>query len=377
VETQFNVAQVHPEQLALAKKFTSVFLLGPPMSQMLQELVCHLFSPEEARIAQYLPFYLPKSLEKIARKARVNPEEIRDVIGAMAERRVIFGGEKGYSLLPLLPGMFEYLLMDGKDSPWHRRYGQLINALYSTGYTKQYSTTPAPLIRNIPVETIVESKSHLVDADLMSRMIDAHDNMGVLNVCQCRQSHVFSGHECSRSHQDDGCLVFGSFAENIVEKGNGRLVSKEEMRSIVRDRWDKNLVFMTANITPSNANAICTCCDCCCHYIESINHYGGMISLTPPHFLASIDSHMCNDCGRCAKVCNTHAHTIKDKKHVYEAEKCIGCGLCVKACRKYAITMKENTDYQRPSGGWFSFALRILPRSLLSTLRVTLARRRI
>jgi ferredoxin len=375
VETRLNAPQMHPEQLALAKKFTSVFLFGPPMSQELLDLVCHLFNPEEARLAQHLPFYLPKSLEKIARRARMNPKEIKSMIETMAERRVIFSGEKGYALLPLLPGMFEYLLMDGKDSPWHKRYGQLINSLYSTGYSKQYSTTSAPLIRNIPVETIVESKNHLVDADLMSRMIDAHDIMGVLNVCQCRQSHVFSGHECSRSHPDDGCLVFGSFAESIVERGNGRIVSREEMRDIVRDRWDKNLVFMTANLIPSNANAICTCCDCCCHYIESINLYGGRVSLTPPHFLASVDNNMCNDCGRCTKVCNTHAHILKDKKHSYDEGKCIGCGLCVKACRKYAVTMKENPDYQPPSKGWLQLGMRILPRSILSTLRVALSRR--
>ena len=131
-------AKAHPAQIELARIFTSVRLFGPPMSDPLIELVCHLFTPVEAELAKNLPFYLPKSLEKIARRARRNPEEIKDLLDTMARRKVIFGSEKGYCLLPIMPGMFEYLLMDGSDSEWHKRYGQLITALFSTGYTRSY-----------------------------------------------------------------------------------------------------------------------------------------------------------------------------------------------------------------------------------------------
>jgi ferredoxin len=371
---EVNDTRIHPDQLALARQFTSVRLIGPPMSEKLLELVCHLFSPEEASIAMHLPFYLPKVLQKIARRAGKKPEEIRSALETMAERRVIFSSEKGYALLPLIPGMFEYLLMDGRDSPWHRRYARLINGLYATGYTKEYSTTNSPLIRNIPVETVLEGSSRVVDTDLMSEMIEAHNKLAVLNVCQCRQSHVFSDHECRRSDTSDGCLIFGSFAQSIVERGSGRFVSREEMHEIVLKRWEKNLVFMSANLTPSSSNAICTCCDCCCHYMESINHFGGRVSLARPHFLAAVDETACNACGRCAKVCNTHAHSVKDKQHGYDIQKCIGCGLCIKACSKKAVSMIENPDYTPPSRGWLHLGLRTLPKSLIAQLRVAISR---
>jgi len=366
--------QVHPHQRMLAKIFTSVRLMGPPMSENLLELVCHLFGPEEACIAIHLPFYLPKSLEKIARRARKSPDEIRQKLEIMAQRRVIFSSDKGYALLPLIPGMFEYLLMDGRDSPWHRRYAQLINGLYATGYTSEYSTRPSPLIRNIPVETVIESVNRVVDSDLMSEMIEAHDKLAVLNVCQCRQSHIFSGHECKRSDAADGCLLFGSFASVAVERRSGRFVSREEMRHIVHDRWEKNLVFMSANLVPESSNAICTCCDCCCHYIESVNRFGGRVSLAQPHFMSVVDEPACNSCGRCAKVCNTYAHTLKDKRHVYDSAKCIGCGLCVRACPKKALSMRENSDYSPPSKNWLHFGLRIMPAGILSQIRVAMSR---
>ena len=371
---EISRSTAHPEQEALARVFSSVRLLGPPMSDELQELVCHLFSPEDARIARHLPFYLPGPVRKIARRAGLGPREIAPLLEDMAQRRVIASSDRGYALLPLIPGMFEYLLMDGRDSAWHRRYAELITALFATGYTSRYSTAPAPFIRNIPVQATLESLSRVVDADLMSEMIASHDRLGVLNVCQCRQSQAFTGHECSRSNAQDGCLMFGSFAENIEENGNGRLVSREEMRDIVQDRWEKNLVFMTANLVPSSSNAICTCCDCCCHYMEYVNRYGGAISLAAPHFTARVDDALCNACGRCAKVCNTHAHAVADKQHSYDAHRCIGCGLCVKACSKKAVSLAENPDYDPPSKSWLRLGMRMLPPGLLSTIRVALTR---
>ena len=94
----------HPAQVEMAKVFSSVTLLGPPMSDKLVRLVAHLFTPEEAEIGVHLPFYYPKSLEKVARKARRVPELIKPTLDMMAEKRVIYGGEKGYCLMPLIPG---------------------------------------------------------------------------------------------------------------------------------------------------------------------------------------------------------------------------------------------------------------------------------
>lgn len=367
---------IHREHAELAKVFSSVWLFGPPVTDRLLDLVSHLFSPQEAGVALHLTYYLPRPLKTIARKARMTPDEARLLLDAMAEKKVILRSKQRYALLPLIPGMFEYLLMDGRDTPWHRTYAKLINALFSTGYTSRYSTKASPVIRNIPLQSSVEQKSRVIDADLISRMIAAHEHMAVLNVCQCRQSRHFSGDTCRRSSPEDGCLVFGSFALSVAKSGGGRLVSREEMQAVVRDRWEKNLVFMAANLEPSNPNAVCTCCDCCCHYVESINNFGGRSSLAQPHFLARVDETACTDCGLCAQACNTHAHALCDGSHTYSPEKCIGCGLCVEACSVQAIVMEENPMHDPPSRNWGLFWLRILPAGLLAAFRVMLGRRR-
>lgn len=368
---------IHAEHVKLAKVFGSVWLFGPPLGDELLELVSHLFTPREAGLAVHLPYYIPRSVNTIARRAKMPPGEVREVLDAMAEKRVVLRSKQRYALLPLIPGMFEYMLADGRDTPWHRRYAGLINELFATGYTSRYSTETSPMIRNIPLQSAVEQKSRVIDADLMSKMIASHEHMAVLNVCQCRQSRRLSGGSCLRASPEDGCLVFGSFALSAVKGGTGRMVSREEMRSIVRDRWGKNLVFMAANLEPSNPNAVCTCCDCCCHYIEYINRFGGRVSLAQPHFLARVNEDACTDCGMCADACNTHAHVLSNGSHAYDREKCIGCGLCVESCPAQAIVMEENPAHDAPSRNWVSFWLRILPAGILCAFRARFGKARL
>ncbi|HPC48418.1 MAG TPA: hypothetical protein PLW83_10250, partial [Deltaproteobacteria bacterium] len=292
-----NGSQVYDKAIVeLARVFSSPFLLGPPMGEPLLRLVCHLFSPEEASVARHIPAYIPVSAERICKRARKDPETIHPLLEAMAERRVIWASERGYCLLPLIPGMFEYMLMDGRDSEWHRTYASLINELCASGYTKEYYRRKSPLIRNIPVDEAVQAGGGVVDMLTMEKMIQDYDRMAILNVCQCRQSLAFDGKPCGKADAQDGCLVFGSFADTVVERKSGRYVTRDEMRAVVRERWDKNLVFMTANVAHAGPNAICTCCSCCCHYLESVNRFGGRSSLAEPAFLAVVDEERCIAC---------------------------------------------------------------------------------
>jgi len=367
-----NSIEAHSSQIKLAKKFTSIFLLGPPMSDKVIRLVTHLFSPQEAEIARHLPLYFTKPLEKIAARLNTTPNVIRPHLGAMAERRVIYSSQKGYSLVPLIPGMFEYILMTGRDTAWHKKYAELITDLYYTGFIQNYTKTPVPAVRNIPVQSAIETQNHVVDADLISEMIERHSDFAVLNVCQCRQTQRFIGQECKRSSPEDGCLAFGTFAVSAVGRDSARFVSKEEMYDIVQERFDKNLVFLTANVSPSSSNAICTCCDCCCHYIKSINQFGAMITVAAPHYLATVEEIVCNNCGKCVRVCNTHAHSLSEKQHFFDQSKCIGCGVCEDICPQGAIRLVENPAYRPPAKDFSRLGLRLLPAAIMTALRVRL-----
>jgi ferredoxin len=362
--------QAHPAQVRLSGVFSSVNLLGPPMSDKLIRLVAHLFSPSEAEIARHITPYVPISLQSIARKAGKDAEQVRPLLQAMSKRRVILELNHRYCLIPLLPGMFEYLLMDGQDSEWHRKYSQLVIDLVETGYLKQYNQRALPAIRNIPIEAAVEHSSRAVDSDRISEMIDRHQAMAVANVCQCRQSMRFMEKECKRASPEDGCLIFGGVSHWVQQRGLGRVVGKEEMRDIVAERYDNKLVFMTGNVAPANANAICTCCDCCCQGLKVLNDYDGMALVAEAHFLAAVEEAACETCGKCARVCNTHAHRFEKKRHIFDVDRCIGCGLCVSACDQEAIRLVENSAFKPPPGGYARLGLKLLPNAVRSGFSV-------
>jgi len=367
--------KAHPAHIELAKVFGSRYLLGPPLSEKSIRLIAHLFTPEEAELARHLPFYYPRPAEKIARKLGRPVEAIQPLLDAMSKKRVILHLRGGYSLLPLIPGIFEYSLINGSDSEWHRRFAYLINDLFATGFSGRYSTPGKhPALRPVPVQKTIETKSQAVDADLMSELIDRHSELAVANVCQCRQSMHFTGHECKRSSPRDGCLIFGSFARGAVQRGDARSVSKDEMRDIVVERWEKKLLFWTLNVAPENPTAICTCCECCCHFIESVNKFNGRHTIAAPHFLAAVDQTLCTDCGKCVKACNTYAHTLQNKKHGFDQAKCLGCGLCVDSCSENAISMVLNPAYKPPSRGFKTMGLKYLTSSSWTGFKSRFAR---
>ena len=50
--------------------------------------------------------------------------------------------------------------------------------------------------------------------------------------------------------------------------------------------------------------------------------------------------HKCTNCGRCAAVCPTKAHTLNTEHlHIYDRKKCINCGKCVSACFSGALSL--------------------------------------
>jgi ferredoxin len=368
-----KVAETHPAFVELAQIFSSVKIMGPPMSDKLVELISHLFSSEEAEVCKGLTFLYPRSAETISRICKRDIREVLPILKSMGKRRVINESQNKFLLYPLIPGIFEYVFMTGLNSPWHVKYAKLLDELFSTGYIAEYLTREIGAVRNIPIQHAIENKNYIADADLISNMLDAHNRFAVLNYCACRHSKKILGHNCKRAAPEDGCLVFGDFSKSTVSNGNGRAVSRTGMSDIVAERWDKKLVFLTANVDPTLQNVICTCCDCCCHGLETANHYSNNF-IAEAHYIAQVDDSLCSNCGKCAFVCNTYAHVVANKKHSYMAEKCIGCGHCIDVCKKNAIRLVENPLFKKPTNGYIKLLFKMMPSITMMGLKIKLTR---
>ena len=76
-------------------------------------------------------------------------------------------------------------------------------------------------------------------------------------------------------------------------------------------------------------------------------------------------AHKCIDCGECAYVCQTRAHTVECGMHGFNREACIACGRCTESCLGGALTfygkettaeellpqLLEDRDFYESSGG--------------------------
>jgi NAD-dependent dihydropyrimidine dehydrogenase PreA subunit len=368
-----DFTKVHPAFLELARAFSSVKIMGPPMSDKLVELVAHLFSSEEAEICKALTFLYPRSAETISRICKRSINDILPILKSMGKRRIIHETEGKFMLYPLIPGIFEYVFMTGQKTPWHKKYSELLNDLFGTGYIAEYLTRELDAIKNIPIQHIIENKNYVIDEDLMSNMLDAHNHFAVLNYCPCRHSKKLIGHNCRRAAPEDGCLVIGNFSKQTVANGNGRAVSRSAMYDIVAERWEKKLVFLTANVDPTVQNVICTCCDCCCHMLQTANHFSNNF-LAAPHYIVKVDDSLCTDCGKCAHVCNTHAHSYTDRLHCYSEERCIGCGNCIDVCKRNAIKLVENPSFKKPPNGYIKLLLKMMPSITVMGLKIKFSR---
>ncbi len=107
----FNELNHSKSHVKLAKRFSSVILMGPKMSDELVALIAHMFTEEEAKFARFLPPVLPMSYKKCARLSNTDPDKVKVILEGMNDKRVIFRLNDKYSLLPLIPGVFEYHLL--------------------------------------------------------------------------------------------------------------------------------------------------------------------------------------------------------------------------------------------------------------------------
>jgi Pyruvate/2-oxoacid:ferredoxin oxidoreductase delta subunit len=274
--------------------------------------------------------------------------------------------------MAVMPGIFEMVLIGESPetlSDWHRRFAELFEALFETGYTVDYEGLRMP-VRYLPVGGVLGAHPAALPSDRLEAILDRFDAFGVGH-CQCRMSTEPLGQGCGRPLEV--CTVIGEWAEQGVEAGWLRRVSKADVLEIKREAESHGLVSFIMNIESTKGQASCSCCGCCCKGMRMISEFNAPGMLAPPHFMPRFDSSQCISCGRCAKDCPMGAITVDtDQKTLHhQPARCIGCGLCKLACdRQQAITMEPVPDYRLPYKSWLSMLLHNAPRVLKTSWRV-------
>ncbi len=308
-----------------------------PKTKSIDQILRILFTPEETALAVNMS-YKSKSVSNIAKAAGISESEAKQHLESMANKGIIYSknreGEKLYSLLPLIPGVFEFPFMKGGGTPMHQRLGKLWEEYHQEALGNSFSGNPTPLMRVVAVEKSITAQDRIHPYEEVKNFIN-DANYIALTKCACRVSTA----KCDKPK--DVCLIFGEAAEFLVERGFARQISKEEGIKVL-DRAEEAGLVHTSNNSADHANLICNCCPCCCTVLRGRTQLKQLHAFEPSRFEACVTVEDCTGCAICAEErCPMKAITMKDDIAVVGTQECIGCGLCVTSCPTKAIKLQE------------------------------------
>ena len=361
--------RVSPAHLTVAEKLASPLLMGPPVCDELVAFVQHLFTEEEAEVVRHLGQFSGRSAVDLARAEHRPVDQIEPILHRLTKvkRAIAASGPAGartYRLMPIMPGIFEMVLIGESPealSPWHRRFAELFEALYETGYIidfQQRQTRPSPFVRVLAVGRTIEAHPMALPSDRLEVILDRYSVFGI-GQCQCRMTMQVAGRGCGKPMGN--CTVMGQFAEQGIHQGWLRPASRTEVLEIKREAESHGLVTWIMNAEAAKGQASCSCCGCCCHAMRMVTEFNAPGVMAPAHFLPQFDAARCTFCGQCAKACPMGALEIDvhQQTRQHRRARCIGCGLCVVACGdRRAIAMEPVPDYTLPYQSWFAYQLR-------------------
>lgn len=367
----------------VAQRLSSPLRMGPPICDELMALVQHLFTEEEAGVVRHLRLYGGRRASDLARAEHRPLDQVAPILHRLAEeKRIIAAGgpqdDRKYRLLPIVPGIFEMCLISHTPeslTDWHRRFIELFEALYATGYSLDYSAGATPFVRYLPVEKAIEAHPMALPSDKLELVLDRYDTFGV-GQCQCRMAMQAIGQGCGKPLGN--CTIMGEWAERGIEEGMLRRVTKKQALEIKREAESHGLVNWMMNVESPRGQSSCSCCGCCCHALRGVNEFNAPGFIAPPHFLPRLEKEKCVSCGRCATNCPMGAIVVDTEKKTFRhlVERCIGCGLCVLACdRQRALRMEPVPEHRLPYRSWFSLIAHTTPTTLLTSWKVWRKRR--
>jgi len=311
------------------------------------KILQYLFDTFEAQVALCLSLgnaALPTVQKRMKRKFKevIELDDLSKVLDKMYLSGSINRSKREpfkYSNAMLAIGMFEYQV--GHLS---KEFIEMLHQYFDEGFNDEFFRSSLPQLRASPHMNAIVPEYNIATYDNMRKIVkETNKTIAVAN-CVCKEGEALLGKSCKQTKDIEVCISFGASA--YLDRGQARVISKDECLDIMDRSEREGLVLQPGNsLQPF---CICLCCGCCCGVLTSAKKYDKPAELIAHNFYAKVDHEACNGCSICVKRCQMEAIQIEDKKAVIDLDRCIGCGLCVTTCKKEAMHLIETLKQTIP-----------------------------
>ena len=315
------------------------YIAGAPKSKYFDEILELLFTKEEIEVAIHMNFK-SKSASSIATNVSIPLDEVKKRLDSMADKAIILmrkkDGERLYSLLPTVPGLFELSLAKKKEAPMQQKLAELWDRYNEEAMIESLCGKPTPQMRVIPIEKAIANRNRILPYEEVSKLISSSKYIAVFD-CACRTS----AGNCNAPIKV--CLIFGAVAKFLVDSGDAVELSYEEAMDVL-DTTEKAGLVHTGNNSADKINIICSCCSCCCHTLRGLTELRNPNAVAVSSYIAMVNPDDCDACGICVNErCPVNAIVIEETAYV-KSGNCIGCGLCATGCPSEAIELVKREN---------------------------------
>jgi Pyruvate/2-oxoacid:ferredoxin oxidoreductase delta subunit len=213
-------------------------------------------------------------------------------------------------------------------------------------FIEELNTTKIPQLRTIPIEKEIGIERNIADYDDFRHYLDTCGEPIVLNECICRKKNDIIGKSCTRTHLRESCFSFRSAGMAYINRGLGRIVTKEEALEIIEQAEREGLVLQAGN--SQRPASLCTCCGDCCNLLVNEKNLNAPAQYFGSNYYAQVDEELCSGCGVCETRCQMDAVEIINNISNINLDRCIGCGVCVPTCPDEAIQLIEKEEKMIP-----------------------------